>query len=75
MKLIVAGATGLVGREIVRQSLQHAKVTKVVALSRGKLELDEPIDSDKLKCVRVKDYGEYPAEALAEFAGADACIW
>ena len=40
MKLIIAGATGLVGKEITRQSLQHENITPVVALSRGKFELD-----------------------------------
>ncbi|CAI7616330.1 unnamed protein product [Penicillium glandicola] len=75
MKLIIAGATGLLGTEIVRQSLQIREITQVVALARKPVELDESIDSSKLKSVVIRDYGEYPDDVKAEFAGADACIW
>ncbi|KAJ4150595.1 hypothetical protein LMH87_011337 [Akanthomyces muscarius] len=75
MQLIIAGATGLVGKEITRQSLQHENITSVVALSRGKFELDATTGGEKLQCVTVKDYDEYPNAALQAFAGADACIW
>lgn len=75
MKLIVAGATGLVGSEIIRQSLQISEITQVIALARKPVQVDERIDSSKLKSVVVRDYGEYPDHVKAEFAGADACIW
>jgi len=75
MKLIVAGATGLVGTEIIKQSLQIPEITPVIALARRPAKIDDSIDSSKLKSVIVKDYGEYPDEVKAEFAGADACIW
>lgn len=74
MKLIVAGATGLLATEVVRQSLQHPEITSVVALSRKPVTVDG-IDSSKLKSVVIKDYGEYPQAVKAQFAGADACIW
>ncbi|KAJ2989678.1 hypothetical protein NUW58_g3346 [Xylaria curta] len=79
MKLIVAGATGFVGREIIRQSLSHPKITTVVALARSHVAVPEPLtagsDSSKLKSVVIKDYEVYPDEAKKEFAGANACIW
>jgi uncharacterized protein YbjT (DUF2867 family) len=75
MKLIIAGATGLVGTEIVKQSLQIREITSVIALARRPVKIDDGIDSSKMKSVLVKDYGEYPDEVKAEFAGADACIW
>jgi uncharacterized protein YbjT (DUF2867 family) len=75
MKLIVAGATGLVGSEIIRQSLQISEITQVIALARKPVQVDDGIDSSKLKSVVVRDYGEYPDHVKAEFAGADACIW
>ncbi|KAL9063318.1 MAG: hypothetical protein Q9161_009527 [Pseudevernia consocians] len=75
MKLIVAGATGLVGTEIIRQSLQTREITSVIALARKPVQLDEGADSSKLKIVVVGDYGEYPDHVKAEFARADACIW
>jgi len=74
MKLIVAGATGLVGTEIIRQSLQKSEITQVIALARKPVKIDDA-NSAKLKNVTVKDYCEYSDEAKAELAGADACIW
>ncbi|KAJ5210898.1 hypothetical protein N7491_010713 [Penicillium cf. griseofulvum] len=75
MKLIVAGATGLLGTEVVRQSLQLHEITEIVALARNPVQLDEGIDSSKLRSVLTRDYGEYPDNVKAEFARADACIW
>ena len=75
MKLIVAGATGLVATEIIRQSLQIKEITSVIALARKPVQVEEGLDSSKLKSVVVSDYGEYPDHVKAEFARADACIW
>lgn len=75
MKLIVAGATGLVGSEVIRQSLAIDSITQVIALSRRPLQLDDGLNTSKLKAVIVEDYGKYPNEVKTEFAGADACIW
>ncbi|KAJ5610742.1 hypothetical protein N7510_007461 [Penicillium lagena] len=75
MKLIVAGATGLVGREVIRQSLQNSQVTQVIALARKPVQVEDDVDSSKLKSVVISDYEEYPDHVKAEFAGADACIW
>lgn len=75
MKLIVAGATGLVATEIIRQSLQIAEITSVIALARKPIKVDESPHSSKLKSVVVSDYAEYPDHVKADFAGADACIW
>ncbi|KAH8888427.1 hypothetical protein GQ53DRAFT_826132 [Thozetella sp. PMI_491] len=74
MKLIVAGATGLVGTEIIRQSLRKPEFTSVVALARKPVRVDGP-GSSKLKSVVIDDYANYPAHVRAELAGADACIW
>ena len=37
MKLLLAGATGLVGRHVLRLALADARVTTVVALARKPL--------------------------------------
>ncbi|KAJ5785554.1 uncharacterized protein N7503_010766 [Penicillium pulvis] len=74
MKLIVAGATGLVGSEIIRQALQNSDVTEVIALARKPVAFDNS-SASKLKSVVIRDYAEYPDEVKAELAGADACIW
>ncbi|KAI1837498.1 hypothetical protein DTO006G1_2976 [Penicillium roqueforti] len=76
MKLIVAGATGLVGSEIIKQCLQINEITQVIALARKPVQVEEGTDpTSKLKSVVIRDYGEYSADVKAEFAGADACIW
>ncbi|KAJ5970526.1 uncharacterized protein N7479_000444, partial [Penicillium vulpinum] len=75
MKLILAGATSLLGTEIVRQSLQIREITQVIALAHKPVQLDESFDSSKLRSVVVQDYGKYPDNVRAEFAGANACIW
>jgi len=75
MKLIVAGATGLLGTEIIRQSLQLGEVTQVIALARKPIQIDESLDSSKVRSVIIRDYGEYPDNVKAELASADACIW
>lgn len=74
MKLIVAGGTGLVATEVIRQSLQMKEITSVIALSRKPVHVDG-IDASKLKTVIIKDYGDYPDDVKAKLAGADACIW
>ncbi|KAJ5752269.1 hypothetical protein N7520_009186 [Penicillium odoratum] len=76
MKLIVAGATGLVGTEIIRQCLQMKEITQVIALARKPVHVEDGTDpKSKLKSVVIRDYEEYPADVMAEFAGANACIW
>ncbi|KAF3014410.1 hypothetical protein E8E14_005417 [Neopestalotiopsis sp. 37M] len=75
MKVIITGATGLVGSAVVRQALQSNEFTSVVALSRNPLKLEEGIDQSRLKNVIIKDYGEYPEDVKKELANADGCIW
>ncbi|KZN94472.1 hypothetical protein EN45_046690 [Penicillium chrysogenum] len=75
MKLIIAGATSLLGTEIVRQSLQIRAITQVISLALQPVQLDKSIDTSKLKNIVIRDYSEYPDDVKAELAGADACIW
>lgn len=75
MKLIVAGATGLVGTEIIRQSLLINEITEVIALARKPVQIEDGTDTSKLRSIVIRDYGEYPAHVKAEFTGADVCIW
>lgn len=74
MKVIVTGATGLVGQTIIRQCLAKEGVTSVVAVARKPVSLDD-VDTSKLKSVVIRDYEEYSDEVVADFADADVCIW
>jgi hypothetical protein len=79
MKLIVAGASGFVASEVIRQSLLRKEITSVVALARKPLlpptNLPEGADVSKFRSVVVKDYGDYPDDVRKEFAGAGGCVW
>ncbi|KAJ7261741.1 putative nucleoside-diphosphate-sugar epimerase [Mycena haematopus] len=78
MKLIIAGATGFVAQELIRQSLRHPDVKSVVALARKPVAPPAGANAGKLKSLVVKDYAtlsEYSDEVKKELAGADACIW
>ncbi|KAJ9296198.1 hypothetical protein DTO271G3_5339 [Paecilomyces variotii] len=60
MKLIVAGAAGFVGTEVVRQALSNPGITSVIAL---------------LKFVVTDNFEEYSEDDRKDLSGADACIW
>jgi dTDP-4-dehydrorhamnose reductase len=81
MKLILAGSTGLVGTEVLRQCLLNPKITSVVALTRRPIDISalaskaHSIKTDKVKSIVLQDFTEYPADVKRELADADACIW
>lgn len=76
MKLIIAGATGFVGREVLLQALSMPEITSIVAVARQPVQVVGPDGtSSKLKSVIVQNYGQYPDDVKKEFAGAGACIW
>jgi NAD(P)H-binding len=70
MKIIVTGATGMVGSEVVRQSLSDSDITKVTALVRRPLAIEHP----KLDVIIHKDFLDY-ISLNDVFKKADACIW
>jgi uncharacterized protein YbjT (DUF2867 family) len=70
MKIIVTGATGMVGSEVIRQALADKAFEKVTAIVRKPLAIEHP----KLKTVIHKDFLDY--SALTEvFKSHDACVW
>jgi len=79
MQLIVAGASGFVATEVIRQSLYLPKITSVIALARRPIAAPDNLgagaDPSKLRSVSIKEYDEYPDDVKEQFAKADACIW
>ncbi|KAL3472274.1 hypothetical protein BJX99DRAFT_9084 [Aspergillus californicus] len=74
MKIILTGASGYIGQEIVSQCLAHPAITSIIALSRR----DLGVKNDKLRVHLMKDddFLNYSDPALInELKGANACLW
>lgn len=70
MKVIVTGATGLIGSEVVRQAIIDNDVDEVILLVRNKPEMEHP----KITVVLHKNFSNY--SGLEEcFHKTDALIW
>ncbi|KGQ06144.1 hypothetical protein BBAD15_g8534 [Beauveria bassiana D1-5] len=63
MKIIVVGATGLIGTEVIRQALLHKSVTSVVALGRRPTPPPESVPAgpelEKFQSVTLEDFTNY----------------
>jgi uncharacterized protein YbjT (DUF2867 family) len=70
MKIIVTGATGMVGAEVIRESLRYNEITEVVAIVRSDLK----INHSKLQIIQHQDFLNYENLKM-KFAEADAIIW
>ncbi|EMR84303.1 putative nucleoside-diphosphate-sugar epimerase protein [Botrytis cinerea BcDW1] len=79
MKLIVAGSTGFVATELIKQALSSPDVTSVIALARRETPvpqtLDDNADITKFKAVICDDFLNYLDNVKKELEGADACVW
>lgn len=75
MKLVVAGATGTVGTEVIKQALSLPQITSIVVIARRPLSFPEGVDSSKLTTVLQDNLDHYDEEAKKYLANADACIW
>ena len=70
MKIIITGATGTAGSEVLRQALADPGISEVLVLSRRPLD----VTGAKLKTALLNDFLDYSAVA-PQFAGYDACLW
>ncbi|KAK7424814.1 hypothetical protein QQZ08_008443 [Neonectria magnoliae] len=74
MKVIVTGATGVVGKEVVRQCLADPRITRLVILTRRAVSMD--VESHpKTEVVMHQDFSRYPDDLLRRLQGASACLW
>lgn len=81
MKLIVTGATGLVGSEVIRLALCNPAITSVVAIARKPVlapanDVGTESQTSKLQSVILESWtSPYPESVIRHVKDADACIW
>lgn len=68
MKIIITGATGMIGKGVLLECLDHQDVIEVLSISRRSLEMGHP----KLKELIHKDFSEF-ASVADQLQGYDAC--
>lgn len=68
MKVIVTGATGMVGKGVLLECLDHEQITEVLSISRRSLGMSHP----KLKELLHADFSEFDSVAT-QLEGYDAC--
>ncbi|TVY64300.1 hypothetical protein LSUE1_G006817 [Lachnellula suecica] len=77
MKLIIAGATGFVATEVLRQAIENPAVTSLIALARRETACPENAGENATKFTSVvcNDFSNYSEDVKKQLAGANACIW
>ncbi len=70
LKIILTGATGMVGEGVLLESLRHPAVEQVLIVNRRHLPLTHP----KLRELLVPDFMHLD-EAAAQLTGYDACFY
>jgi len=69
MKVIVTGATGMVGKGVLLECLDHPEVEEVLSISRRSLEMEHP----KLKELIHQDFTSFDS-VKEQLKGYDACF-
>ncbi|KIW89323.1 uncharacterized protein Z519_10177 [Cladophialophora bantiana CBS 173.52] len=74
MKIIIVGATGFVGKEVVVQSIENSRISSIIVVTRrciGKSLSQNP----KVQVILHEDFHAYPADLLEQLLGAQGCVW
>ncbi|KAI1495373.1 hypothetical protein F5X96DRAFT_613213 [Biscogniauxia mediterranea] len=74
MNLIIAGGTGFVGSEVVRQAIADTRIKHAFVLTRKPLPDDIPKD-DKVTVILHDDFSTYPPSLIEKLTDAEACVW
>jgi hypothetical protein len=69
-KVIITGATGMVGKGILLECLDHEAISEVLVIGRNSIELKHP----KLKELIHKDFADF-SEVKNQLKGYDACFF
>ncbi|WP_167610458.1 NAD-dependent epimerase/dehydratase family protein [Maribellus sediminis] len=70
MKVIITGATGMVGKGVLLECLDHQDVEEALVIGRNPLEMQHP----KLKEIIHKDFSDF-SNLSEELNGYDACFF
>ncbi len=70
MRVIITGATGMVGKGVLLECLDQEAVSEVLCINRNPLNVQHP----KLKELIHKDFSEFES-VRKELAGYDACFY
>ncbi len=70
MKIIITGATGMVGKGILLECLDHAKISEVLVVGRKSVGITHP----KLKELIHSDFTDFSG-VQSQFSGYDACFF
>jgi uncharacterized protein YbjT (DUF2867 family) len=68
MKVIITGASGMVGKGVLLQCLDHPDVEKILSIGRSELDMDHP----KLIQLIHEDFSDF-SDILEQLKGYDAC--
>ncbi|KAF3916641.1 hypothetical protein ABW20_dc0104601 [Dactylellina cionopaga] len=69
MKVIITGATGYFGGEVLRQCVASNQITSIIALVRR--DLKPELQNEKVTSIKVEDFGEFSDETLEKMKGAE----
>jgi len=69
-KVIITGATGMVGKGVLLESLDHEAIDEVLVIGRNRLEMEHP----KLKELIHKDFTDFSG-VRNKLSGYDACFF
>jgi uncharacterized protein YbjT (DUF2867 family) len=69
MRLLVLGPTGVVGAEVVREALQDARFSRVMAVSRRPLIITHP----RLETLLHADFGDF-TDLRSRFSGVNSAV-
>lgn len=75
MKVLITGATGAIGHEVLIEFLQHPAFTSVIALSRRDIPSSTFPNASKFKNVIVKDFSNWSEDIMDEIWDAEGMFW
>lgn len=73
MRIILTGATGFLGSEVLGQCCRSTEIDTILVLTRKPLQSDRM--HTKVKNFVVQDFRAYSTEVTKAISDADACIW